>query len=263
MSIIFFDIDGTILDTDGYIPPSAAEAIRRLRQVGHMCVINTGRPRIALEPPVLALGFDGFVCTCGQYVELEGRVLRQEGFAPEVCRLLLDRGRQCGMELYFEAADGVWAMLSHEPDSAEFRGALRRLRQYGVCIRCPEEDPSFHFDKICVLPSGSSRTHEFLDLARPYCQIIDRGGGLYELPRKGFSKAEGCRAVARALNLDLADCFAIGDSTNDAEMLRCVGHPIVMGNASPQVKDLAEYVTAPLRADGLYRAMVHMGLLRD
>ena len=30
MSIVFFDLDGTLVDEDGNIPPSAALAIRRL-----------------------------------------------------------------------------------------------------------------------------------------------------------------------------------------------------------------------------------------
>lgn len=50
MSIIFFDIDGTVMDLDGTIPPSAVTAVRRLRQAGHHCVINTGRPRLAMDP---------------------------------------------------------------------------------------------------------------------------------------------------------------------------------------------------------------------
>ena len=72
MSIIFFDIDGTIMDVNGSIPPSAAEAVRQLRQAGHHCIINTGRPRIAMEPQLLELAFDGLVCSCGQYIQLDG-----------------------------------------------------------------------------------------------------------------------------------------------------------------------------------------------
>ena len=68
---------------------------------------------------------------------------------------------------------------------------------------------------------------------------------------------------AQALGADLADCYAIGDSPNDLEMLACVGHPLVMGDAPAEVQAQAEYVTAPLREDGLYRAMVHMGLLHE
>lgn len=44
MSIVFFDLDGTLVDEDGNIPPSAALAIRRLRENGHYCVVNTGLP---------------------------------------------------------------------------------------------------------------------------------------------------------------------------------------------------------------------------
>ena len=61
MSIVFFDLDGTLVDEDGNIPPSAALAIRRLRENGHYCVVNTGRPFRDRDPALDALDFDGCV----------------------------------------------------------------------------------------------------------------------------------------------------------------------------------------------------------
>ncbi|MFQ9051925.1 MAG: HAD family hydrolase [Oscillospiraceae bacterium] len=69
--------------------------------------------------------------------------------------------------------------------------------------------------------------------------------------------------MAQALGEDLADCYAIGDSANDLEMLQCVGHPLVMGNAPARVQAVAEYVTGTPVEDGLYHAMVHAGLLAE
>lgn len=113
-----------------------------------------------------------------------------------------------------------------------------------------------------MLTAPDSLREEFLAEVAPMCQIIDRGSML-ELPVRGYSKASGCLAVAQALGEDLADCYAIGDSANDLEMLQCVGHPLVMGNAPARVQAVAEYVTGTPAEDGLYHAMVHAGLLAE
>ena len=42
--LVFFDIDGTLIDGPTHqIPHSAVEAIRKLRENGHLAFINTGR----------------------------------------------------------------------------------------------------------------------------------------------------------------------------------------------------------------------------
>ena len=53
--IIIFDVDGTLTDVDGNIPADAAEAVRRARERGNLCVINTGRPFLHLVDQIKAL----------------------------------------------------------------------------------------------------------------------------------------------------------------------------------------------------------------
>ena len=43
--VIFFDIDGTIVDdSTKIIPESTIRAIEKLKEKGHVPIINTGRP---------------------------------------------------------------------------------------------------------------------------------------------------------------------------------------------------------------------------
>lgn len=51
--IVFFDIDGTLVDGPTHqIPQSAVEAIRKLRENGHLAFINTGRTLVSIEPRI-------------------------------------------------------------------------------------------------------------------------------------------------------------------------------------------------------------------
>lgn len=246
MSIIFFDIDGTVMDLDGTIPPSAVTAVRRLRQAGHHCVINTGRPRLAMDPQLMDMDFDGLVCSCGQYIQLDGKIIRHVGFDRETSRKILEIGRRCRVDMYFEEAERIWCDTPHGIVNRELRGAIARLEARGVRVGQPDGDPDFHFNKVCVLTAPDSLREEFLAEVAPMCQVIDRGNML-ELPVRGYSKASGCLAVAQALGEDLADCYAIGDSANDLEMLQCVGHPLVMGGARPGCRRWRSMSPAPRR----------------
>ena len=59
--IIFFDIDGTIMDELGYVPESAVRAIKAAQSKGIKCLVNTGRPYVHIEPAIVEMGFDGYI----------------------------------------------------------------------------------------------------------------------------------------------------------------------------------------------------------
>ena len=103
-------------------------------------------------------------------------------------------------------------------------------------------------------PSIRAELMEELDILEHPFQVL-------ELIPKGTSKASGIQWICNYLQISRENTFAIGDSTNDMEMLKYVQHGIAMGNGQQRVKDIAEYVTDDIHRDGLYKAMAHYGLI--
>lgn len=55
--------------------------------------------------------------------------------------------------------------------------------------------------------------------------------------------------------------MAFGDGDNDIDMLRYAHIGVAMGNAGENVKTHADYVTACVDDDGIYKALKVYGLL--
>ena len=51
------------------------------------------------------------------------------------------------------------------------------------------------------------------------------------------------------------EVMASGDQDNDFEMLEGAGIKIAMGNASPKLKEIADFICPPIQEDGLSRAI--------
>ena len=88
----------------------------------------------------------------------------------------------------------------------------------------------------------------------PGITITSSGSDNFELLPVGADKG---RALTR-LGEMLGVTPAIGDSDNDAEMLRAVGMPVAMGNADAALKNLAKYITADCDHDGVAQAIYHI-----
>jgi hydroxymethylpyrimidine pyrophosphatase-like HAD family hydrolase len=77
--IVFFDLDGTLISDDGayIIPESAINAIHKAQANGHLMYVDTGRTIMNIEQRLLDIGFDGYICGCGMYIECGKEVIFQ------------------------------------------------------------------------------------------------------------------------------------------------------------------------------------------
>ena len=62
------------------------------------------------------------------------------------------------------------------------------------------------------------------------------------------------------LDADVRDVIVFGDSLNDLSMFHDDWTKVAMGNAAPELKALADYVTTDVDKDGIYNACLALGL---
>lgn len=258
--VIFFDIDGTIIDEESQIiPASTVRAMEALSAAGHKPIINTGRPYSHIDPRVRAMAFAGWVCSCGMEVYVDGNWLQKRRMAPALRQTVIETARQCQMQPIYEAVGGFLLDGAYS-DSERIRFESQRVETWG-CFAKQLEGAEEEIIKFVTFDGPQSRHAEFVEKMRPHFTCIERGGGMVEFVAEGCSKASGVQMLLAHLGAKKEDTFAFGDSTNDVSMFRAVGHGICMGGGMEEAKAQAEFVTAPVLEDGIEKALRHYGLI--
>ncbi len=262
--LIFFDIDGTLL-TEGknpYVPESTRKALRLLRSNGHICLINTGWPFAALDQLIKNIEVDGYVCGCGTYMKLNGKVLFVHHLDMDLCYRTIIELNNCNLEWMLEGEDKLY--YSDKPYSTKIGPTVSAMHsKIPNSIYCiTESDYNLvQFDKFIMNVRQDSDLATFQKKFSNEYTFIDRGDGLYEVIPMEYSKATGMKFFEEYLNISHDDTIAVGDSANDISMLQYANLSILMGNSTCELHKYADYVTDDITSDGIYNAFRHFGLI--
>lgn len=259
--VIFFDIDGTLVDEQTQIiPQSTVRAIDALRQKGHTPIINTGRPYSHIDPRVRRLPFSGWVCSGGLEVCLNGQWLQRISMGPQLSRWVIDTARDHRMQVIYEA-EGGFILDGEFSNDPRILLESERLLRHGCFVKQVVEFSEPDIIKFVTFDQADSRHKEFVEIMSRHLHCIERGKTMVEYVMQGHSKAAGMELLLRHMNTAKADIFAFGDSTNDIPMFRAAGHSICMGNGMDEAKAQAHYITASVLEDGIEKALKHYGLI--
>lgn len=260
--VIFFDIDGTIIDDHTQIiPESAIRAVEKLKANGHVPIINTGRPYYQVDRRVKQMAFRGFSCGCGMEVLLDGEFLIREKPPLSLRQKSVECSRRYRMISFYETEDGGILLDGAHSVHPLMSREVERLRKAGFPIHELAQEQEPDFVKFVTFAGEMADVSAFKEEMSKEYTIIDREAGMYELVLKGFSKAAGMQRILSKLGAAPEDTYAIGDSTNDIPMFQLAAHTACMGGGSEPAKKAAEYVTAPVLEDGIEKALKHFGLI--
>lgn len=259
--VVFFDLDGTVIDYETQIiPESAVEAIRLLRKNGHIPVVNTGRPIGHVDPRIRELDFAGWICSCGMELSLDGNMIYQDYPSQEVCRQILALSHECRMAIQTEGTDCL-LFDADMPYHAQGLREVERLSRQGIRVEPFQNLEHPQFIKFVTYDTPGCDRERFLRETALYFDAVARANTMIEFVKKGHTKAEGMERFLKELQIPKEEIFAIGDSENDLPMFSMAGTTICLGDGVESVKRQVDYVTDPVLKDGVFNALRHYGLI--
>ncbi|MBQ8951322.1 MAG: HAD-IIB family hydrolase [Eubacterium sp.] len=261
MNILFFDIDGTLITTDGtrFFPEDAKEAIRKARDNGNLCFINTGRVYANVDDFIRDVGFDGYVCGCGSYIRLHDEVLYHKKTEQSICREIAYKCREFGIHALFEYTD--YTCIDYTMNSPERDKLVRYFSEGNKKLITDIDSSEFIFDKFSGWYYPDSRLSDFRNYISAYFDYIDREGNFCELQPIGHSKASGIEFLLDYFDMQVDNSYVFGDGNNDLQMMRYAGHSVCMRNGSEEALKTAEYITESVTDGGIAGALKHYGLI--
>lgn len=268
---IFFDIDGTLIASNGKALKSTREAIAAARKKGVLCGVATGRGPVHLEKVIDHLDLDMFITYNGQLVYTKEVLVYAKPFSKKTLEKIIDYADKNYRQVMFGAekkvAGSLTIRISQAPIMQKYLRfapqhfpvrALKKLLQRFSPNRNARRYESLNLlaEPIyqCIMLSPESEM-EKLQAALPECDFHRSNAYSVDIVPKNGSKLKGIYEFLAFEGIDISEAMAFGDHFNDIDMLKGVGVGVAMGNAQQKTKEAADYVTASHDTEGIKQAL--------
>ena len=268
--LIAIDIDGTLLDPHFQISLRNAAALRAAHQSGMEIMLATGRRHDYALPVAQELGFPVWLISSNGALirSSEGETFYADRLprhaALKLVRHMDDfRGhavltfdRPGHDALVLERVDELNQSISRWiQNNAAYMRYVSHLEDALV-----QEDPiqAMYCGRVSRMKEAQAQLAlaEFLDeITILRTQYDHRDLCILDILNRDCSKGHALRRWAEHHRIRPAEIMAIGDNYNDLEMLEFAGLPIVMGNASEELRQSGWKVTASNAESGVALAV--------
>ncbi len=265
------DIDGTLLDSKGYITKKTYQTIRAVEQHGGIVTICTGRNIRKALPIVKKAGIQvPFACIDGTLLfdPIKNTAVHDLPLTREEIQFILDAASDQDAFVELNNGQTYYKFARNEPlyqfdifnkrtlwgRIKSYHGGVRYIKQYSIMRTI--SDPVYQI----VIAAESETTEKIKNV------ILKHDNGKLEIrdhlwekylfiSRKGATKSMAVQRLCDYFQVPMEKTIAIGDEQNDIDMLEKAGMGIAMGNASEKVKAVADYITLSNDANGVADAL--------
>lgn len=254
---VFFDIDGTLVSFKTHeVPQSAKDAIHEIRQHGIRVFIATGRPMPFINN-LEGVEYDGIMSVTGACcMTAGGEIIQSQPVDRKDIERMIAETERNPMPVLFAGKDRAIGCLI---DSGR-ETVLEVMTLLG--LELPEQQPigkALDMEVMQVIAFFTAEEEQrMMNEVLCGCDAARWHPAFADCICKGTSKATGIDAICSYYGIELKDTMAVGDGGNDIAMLRHAGIGVAMGNASEEVKSIADYITDSVDEDGVANLLRHL-----
>lgn len=255
--VLALDLDGTLTNTEKKITPRTKAALLQAAALGVHLVLASGRPTVGIEKLAKELSLaenGGYILSYngGRIVDCaSGAVLVDHAFPPAVVGEVCAFARENGATALTYDARGV---LSEHPDDPYVQEEARingipahRVRDLAAAV-------DFPVNKFLLVGSPAHMPHVEEKMQQQFAgrlSIYRSQPFFIETMPLGIEKSASLAVLLDRLGLAPENLMACGDGWNDLPMLQFAGLGVAMGNAVPEVRMAAGFVSADNDHDGV------------
>lgn len=271
------DMDGTLLDDNLEIMPKTRQAIIELQENGVKLIVATGRALEAVKkyiPEIKIKEYGGLIISGNGaivYDPVLDEVIYRDYMSVEEAREILKRIKDFKLFPFYRE-DGIMHMGNYER-FLEANGEKSDLIQLeDIKARGGSFSISEHYDlsesinnPIMKLMAAGPPEYMWDNFSKinknlePVAHAMLTLPTVMEFAKKNLNKGK----ALEKLGIDPNHLMTFGDSLNDFHMIEYAKYGIAMENAMQPLKDIAFDTTSSNVDEGIYRALVKYGVVKE
>lgn len=259
IKMIACDMDGTLISNTGKIAVETQEYIKKIIEAGYIFSIASGRMVHRIEKHVqsfLSVENKHYVAANGAVILESGKVIHERTFSVRPYRDIILRYLDFGLEIDFDYDDTYRPLIA----SQRTKKHATDVHGYDAPIGIGNEVWDLEINKLSVMdPKDDGTINGFISGLKKIggCTAFQYGTHAAEIAPEGCSKLSGIKYLAAHLGISLENVLAIGDQTNDKEMLTICGSSAAVGNAIEEIRKIAGYQCTAGYDLGVIEAIAH------
>lgn len=254
--LIAIDMDGTLLREDKTISKETLRAIDRAKAKGVKIVLSSGRPidgirRYLKELDLMrdgdyAIAYNGSLIVATKTNEILAKTLMKledVSYLYELSKKLMVNIHILTKNSCLTPKWNPYSQIEKDINDIPLEEVDFNNLPYDTSIVkiMMVDEPNILTEAISKLPKEVYEKYSVLRSSPYFLEFLD----------KKVNKGYGVALLANKLGIRSDEVICIGDAGNDIHMLQFAGLGVAMGNAYPEVKKAADYITLSNEENGV------------